>query len=91
MQEFIKKIRNNEIDLVEHTHKVIKQCKKINKEYNYFNVIYEDLDIEQAEDWHKRIKHNEKNAIRKINNWHLTAGRLYYTRDSGPESCHRIR
>ena len=65
MQEFIKKIRNNEIDIVEHTHKVIKECKKINKEYNYFNLISEDLALEQAEDLHKQIKNNDKTIKNK--------------------------
>tara|TARA_Y100000310_G_scaffold343706_1_gene452594 strand:+ start:1399 stop:2802 length:1404 start_codon:yes stop_codon:yes gene_type:complete len=46
--EFIKKIQNKEIDVVEHTHKVIEETKKINKEYNYLNVISEDSAIEQA-------------------------------------------
>jgi len=59
MQEFIKKIRNNEIDIVEHTHKVINECKKINKEYNYFNTISEDLALKQAKELHKKIKNKE--------------------------------
>ena len=65
MQEFIKKIRNNEIDIVEHTHKVIEECKKINKEYNYFNVISEDLALEQAKELHKKIKSNDKTIKNK--------------------------
>jgi len=59
MQEFIKKIRNNEIDIVEHTNKVIKECKKINKKYNYFNVISEDLAFQQAKELQKQIKNNK--------------------------------
>jgi len=65
MQEFIKKIRNNEIDIVEHTHKIINECKKINKEYNYFNVISEDLALEQAKELHKKIKNNDKEIKNK--------------------------
>ena len=65
MQEFIKKIRNNEIDIVEHTHKVINECKKINKEYNYFNVIYEDLALQQAKNLQKQIKNNDKDIKNK--------------------------
>jgi len=65
MQEFIKKIRNNEIDIVEHTHKVIKECKKINKEYNYFNVISEDLALQQAKELQKKIKNNDKTIKNK--------------------------
>ncbi len=46
--EFIQKVNSGEIDVVEHTHKVIEECKKLNKEYNYFNVISEELALEQA-------------------------------------------
>jgi len=60
--EFVTKIKNNDIDIVEHTHEVIKEAKKINKEYNYFNVISEDLALEQAKDIKKQLKHgNIKN------------------------------
>ena len=31
------KLTINEIDIVEHTHKVLEEARKINKEYNYFN------------------------------------------------------
>jgi len=55
MNEFINKVKNNEIDIVEHTHKVISECKKINKEYNYFNVISEDLAVEQANNIKKNL------------------------------------
>jgi len=65
MQEFIKKIRNNEINIVEHTHKVIIECKKINKDYNYFNVISEDLALEQAKELHKKIRTNDKGIKNK--------------------------
>jgi len=54
--EFVGKIKNSEIDIVEHTHEVIKEAKKINKEYNYFNVISEDLALEQAKDIKKQLK-----------------------------------
>ena len=50
-KEFISKIKNNEIDIVEHTYKVLKECKKINKEYNYFNTISEDLALDQAKEF----------------------------------------
>ena len=58
--EFISKIKNNEIDIVEHTHKVINDCKKINKEYNYFNTISEDLALQQAKELHKKLIKNDK-------------------------------
>jgi len=64
-KEFVDKIKNNEIDIVEHTHKIINESKKINKEYNYFNVISEDLALEQAEELHKKIKNNDKEIKNK--------------------------
>jgi aspartyl-tRNA(Asn)/glutamyl-tRNA(Gln) amidotransferase subunit A len=48
-QEFIKKVQNKEIDIVEHIYKALEETKKINKEYNYLNTISEDLAIKQAE------------------------------------------
>src|SRR3989338_7765996 len=39
IREFIEKVRNQEIDIVEHTYKLIEECKEINKEYNYLNAI----------------------------------------------------
>src|SRR3989344_5467845 len=57
--DFIKKIKNKEIDVVEHTHKVIEECKKINKEYYYLNIISEELAIKQAE----AVKKNPKGRL----------------------------
>ena len=62
-KEFIQKIKNNEIDIVEHIHKVLEECKKINKEHNYFNVISEELAIEQANNIKKQLKQN-KNSLK---------------------------
>jgi len=64
-KEFVNKIKDNEIDIVEHTHEVIDECKKINKEYNYFNTISEDLALEQARELHKKIKNNDKEIKNK--------------------------
>lgn len=61
--EFIKKIKNNEIDIVEHTHKVIEECKKVNREYHYFNVISEKLALKQAESVKKEIKKINKKLL----------------------------
>jgi len=58
-QEFIQKVRNKEIDVVEHTKKVIEECKKLNKEYHYFNIISEDLALEQA----KQIKKEPRGKL----------------------------
>lgn len=61
IKQFIEQIRNNEIDIVEHTEKVIEECKKINKEYNYFNVISEELALAQAKEINKKILSKGKN------------------------------
>ncbi len=58
-KEFIKKVQNKEIDIIENTYKVLEECKKINKEYNYLNVISEDLAIKQA----AAIKKNPKGKL----------------------------
>ncbi|MBN2111497.1 Asp-tRNA(Asn)/Glu-tRNA(Gln) amidotransferase subunit GatA [Candidatus Woesearchaeota archaeon] len=57
--DFIKQVQNKEIDVVEHTHKVLEEIKKINKEYNYFNTISEELALEQA----KSVKKNPKGRL----------------------------
>ncbi|MBW2995748.1 aspartyl/glutamyl-tRNA amidotransferase subunit A [Candidatus Woesearchaeota archaeon] len=49
-EDFVSQVRAGKIDVVEHTKKVIEQCKKINKEYNYFNVICEKEAIAQAKE-----------------------------------------
>src|SRR3989338_1437607 len=59
VQEFINKVQNKEINIVEHTHKVLEECKKINKEYHYLNTISEDLAIKQAE----AVKKNPKGRL----------------------------
>ena len=61
IKHFIQQVKNNEIDIVEHTHKVIEDCKKINREYNYFNVISEELALKQANDINKKILSKGKN------------------------------
>ena len=66
IKEFVNKIKNNEIDIVEHVHKVINECKKINKEYNYFNVISEDLAIEQANEIKKQLKNKTNLKNKKL-------------------------
>lgn len=54
MNEFITKVKNGELDIVEHTHQCIADAKKLRKKYHYFNYISEELAIQQAED----IKNN---------------------------------
>src|SRR3989338_5365797 len=59
VQDFIKKVQNKEIDIIEHINKVIEECKKINKEYHYLNNISEELALRQAEG----IKKNPKGKL----------------------------
>ncbi|MFH1066110.1 MAG: amidase family protein [Nanoarchaeota archaeon] len=54
--EFAEKVRNGEIDVLEHTHKVLEKTEKLNKEYNYFNTISNELAIELAEKLMKNPK-----------------------------------
>ena len=54
VKDHIRKVQNKEIDIVEKTHRVIEEVKKINEEYHYFNVISEELALNQA----KEIKKN---------------------------------
>lgn len=56
---FIASVKKAEIDIVEHTHKVLEEIKKINKDCNYFNEISEDLALESA----KQIKKNPKGRL----------------------------
>src|SRR3990167_7975781 len=65
IKEFVEKIKNGEINIVEHTEKVMEECKKINKEYNYFNIISEDLALSQAKEIQKQIKNNDKGIKNK--------------------------
>ncbi len=56
LNQFIKQVQKKEIDIVEHTHKVLEETKKINKEYNYFTTITEELALEQARNVEKNPK-----------------------------------
>lgn len=65
IQDFINKVKNGETDIVEHTHKVIEECRKINKEYNFFNAISEELALKQANEIRKSVKNNDKSVKNK--------------------------
>jgi len=65
IKEFISKIKNQGIDIIEHTEKVIEECKEINKDHNYFNVISEDLALEQANEIKKQLKNKDKRIKNK--------------------------
>ncbi|MBW2976722.1 aspartyl/glutamyl-tRNA amidotransferase subunit A [Candidatus Woesearchaeota archaeon] len=64
-KDFADNVRSNNIDLLEHTEKVIDECKKINKEYGYFNVISGELALQQAKEIKKEIKNNAKEIKNK--------------------------
>jgi len=51
---YVKQVHSGEIDIVEQIAKVIEEIKKINKEYNYFNIISEESALEQAKELAKR-------------------------------------
>ncbi len=48
VQEFIKQVQKKEIDILEHTHKILEETKKIDKNYNYFSTISKNFALEQA-------------------------------------------
>ncbi len=52
MKDFLLEVKSGSLDIVEHTHKVLDQAKKLNDEFNYLNVIGEELALEQA----KKVK-----------------------------------
>lgn len=56
LKEYIEGIKKGEISAVDTIKKTLKEVKEINKEYNYFNVISEDLALEQAEKVDKERK-----------------------------------
>ncbi|MFO8015476.1 MAG: amidase family protein [Candidatus Woesearchaeota archaeon] len=55
-KDFVRKVKDREIDVLDHTQKVLEEAKKLNKEYNYYNTISEDLAIAQAEKLKKEPK-----------------------------------
>ncbi|MEM4271945.1 MAG: amidase family protein, partial [Candidatus Pacearchaeota archaeon] len=57
--DFVKEIKDGRIDVIEHTHKVLEECRKINKEYHYFNNISEELALELA----KEVKKNPSGRL----------------------------
>ncbi|MBU2638567.1 MAG: aspartyl/glutamyl-tRNA amidotransferase subunit A [Nanoarchaeota archaeon] len=60
--EFAEKVRNKEIDVVEHTEKILDKIEKINKEFHYFNTISRELAVEQA----KKLKKSPKGKLAGI-------------------------
>src|SRR3989338_10857012 len=64
-QDFIQKIKNQEIDIVNHTEKIIEECREINKDYNYFNTISEELALNSAREIKIQLKQNNKKIKNK--------------------------
>ena len=60
IKDFINKVKNSEIDIVEHTYKLIEECKQINNKYNYFNAISEELALNSAREIKIQLKQNNK-------------------------------
>lgn len=54
--EFVKEVRKGNISVVEHTHKILDEIKKKNKQYWHFNLIAEEKALEQAREIDKKIK-----------------------------------
>ncbi len=65
--DFVQQVKQGSIDVVEHTHKSIEEIKKINEEYNYFNVICEEEAIKQAASLQKKAKGLSNEYKRKSN------------------------
>ncbi len=59
LHHHIKNTQNQSIDILEYTHKALEETKAINKEYNYFTTISEELAIQQA----KNLKANPKGKL----------------------------
>lgn len=56
---FVKDVKSRKIDVIENTHKILEEVKKINKKYNYMNTISEELALELA----KSVKKNPKGKL----------------------------
>lgn len=47
--QFVDQVKSKDIDIVEHTYRILEKTKQLNDEYHHFNTICEDLAIQQAE------------------------------------------
>lgn len=46
--EFVKQVQDGQIDILENAYRALEECKVINSEYHYFNIISEEAAIAQA-------------------------------------------
>ncbi|MBS3167178.1 Asp-tRNA(Asn)/Glu-tRNA(Gln) amidotransferase subunit GatA [Candidatus Woesearchaeota archaeon] len=53
LKQHINSVKNDEVNILESTYKVLEKIKKLNSEYNCFNTISEDLAIQQAKNLRK--------------------------------------
>src|SRR3989344_1099384 len=54
LKDHITAVKNKDIDLIDYTLKALKEAKKIDKEYHYFNVLSEELALQLAENVSKK-------------------------------------
>ena len=51
--EFVQAVKRGEIDIVEHTHKVLDICAHVNSEYHYFTAITQEA-LQRAKELSRR-------------------------------------
>src|SRR3990167_2333325 len=66
VHDFIKKVKDGEIDIVEHTYRLIEECKEINKEHNYLNTISEEQALDSAREIKIQLKQNKDIKNKKL-------------------------
>ena len=55
-KRFVKLVANEDIDIIEHTHKVLESVKNINDKYFYFNILSEHLALDEAKKISEKLK-----------------------------------
>ncbi|HIH42148.1 TPA: Asp-tRNA(Asn)/Glu-tRNA(Gln) amidotransferase subunit GatA [Candidatus Woesearchaeota archaeon] len=60
VKQYLEFVRNETVSVEEYTARAIDESRKINSEYNYFNVITEQSALEQAREIDRKIKANKK-------------------------------
>jgi len=89
IKEFISKAQSGEIDIVEHTHKILEEAKKINKEYGYFTAITDDLALQNAKKAKEESK-KEKSIRRNLLGVPLSVKDAICIKDVETTACSRI-
>ena len=52
--EYVNQVKKGEIDVADSVKNILEEAKKINKNYNYFNVISEELALEQVKNFNNK-------------------------------------